>query len=446
MTVNVKIEAVGPCRKTLHLEVAADDVRKEYDEVLGMFATQARIKGFRPGKAPIAMVERQHRVSILKEVRDRMLPEAYQQAIKQEALKPVSVVNVGLVDVDPVKPMTVAVTVDVEPEFTLPDYRTLPLTRQTAAVTDEEVAKALDNLRLRQAKFEERPDRVAAEGDIVQVDYTGTMDGQPVESLLPGHAELNAGKDFWVMLGGPDLLPGMGKALVGMRVGETRTVSVAFPEGYAVKEAVGRKAEYSVVAHAVRERILPPMDQAFCEAMGVENETALLRVLRENLQTAAEQNEIGRLKDEAIRWLLANTAIETLPKSVVDEQARHIITDTVTQHMRQGNSREEIEQHRDDLFAGAAQTSADRVKVRYILEHIADAEKVTVSEADLAQHINAMAARYRISREQVREELEKRQALDDIRGQVRIEKTLDLLIARHDAAAHGKAGAEGAKS
>jgi len=313
-------------------------------------------------------------------------------------------------------------------------------------VTDNEVAKALESLRLRQAKFEERPDRVAVEGDIVQVDYTGTMDGQPVATVLPGHAELSSGKDFWVMLGGPDLLPGMGKALIGIHAGETRTVPVAFPEGFAVKEAVGRQAEYSVVAHSVRERILPALDEAFFKTLGVENEAALLRVLREDLQATAEQNETLRLKEDAVRWLLANTVIEDLPKTVVDEQARHIIKDTVTQHLRQGNSREEIEQHRDDLFAGAAQTSSERVKVRYILEHIADLEKVTVSEADLAQRINAMATRYRMSREQIRQELEQRQALDDIRGQVRIEKMLDWLVTRHADAAPAKAGAEGVQS
>src|SRR5450759_4918755 len=210
--------------------------------------------------------------------------------------------------------MTVAVTVDVEPEFTLPEYRALPLARQTVTVTDDEVAKALESLRLRQARFEERPGRVAVEGDIVQVDYTGTMDGQPVATVLPGHAELSSGKDFWVMLGGPDLLPGMGKALIGIRAGETRTVPVAFPEGFAVKEAVGRQAEYSVVAHVMRERILPALDEAFFKTMGVENQAALLHVLRENLQATAEQNETLRLKEDAVRWLLANTVIEALPK------------------------------------------------------------------------------------------------------------------------------------
>ena len=114
--------------------------------------------------------------------------------------------------------------------------------------------------------------------------------------------------------------------------------------------------------------------------------------------------------------------------------------------MQKGNSREEIEQHRDDLFAGAAQTSTDRVKVRYILEHIADHEKVMVSESDLAQRINAMATRYRMTREQIRQELEQRQALDDIRGQIRIEKTLDWLVARHDDAAPAKVDAGGVQS
>ena len=214
MIVNVKIESAGQCRKTLHLEVAVESVRETYDEVLSGFTQQAQIKGFRPGKAPRAMVERRYRGSIMKEIGDQLLPKAYQQAIEQESLKPVAVVNVAEVHVDPAQPMQIAITVDVEPEFTLPDYRTLPLTRQTVTVTDEDVAKALENLRLRQAKFEECSDRVAAEGDIVQVDYTGTMDGQPVATVLPGHAELSSGKDFWVMLGGPDLLPGMGLSLI----------------------------------------------------------------------------------------------------------------------------------------------------------------------------------------------------------------------------------------
>lgn len=424
----VTVEQVNPCRKLLKIEVAAEVVAAEYQKVVNDYAKHARIPGFRPGKAPAATAERRFAKEILDETRERLVPRSYHEALEQEKLKPVAVIDVSDISLEKQLPLTFRVTVDVEPDFTLPEYRGIALKAQPVKVGSEEVEQLINNLRERQGKFDDNPEHTAARGDIVVIDYKGVCDGKPVGELAPERAELGQGKDFWVLLlDGHEFLPGIVKALDGVRVGDTRELKVTWPSDFAVAALAGHEAVYTMQVSMVRERKLPELNDDFAKAVGTASLDDLQTKVRENLQASGEASEHGRQKDELLKWLMEQTSLPDLPQSVVDEQARHIIRDVVAENVRRGLSKDQIEEHREDIFSRAAQSSSDRVKVEYILSRIADLEKVTVEEADVEQRIGQMAERYNMPPQKLRADLEKRDALDALHHSLRLDKTLDLL-------------------
>lgn len=425
------VEQVGPCRKVVKVEVPAEVVAAEHQKVVGEFCKQARVAGFRAGKAPAAVVERKFAKEILEETRERLVPRSYHEALQQEKLKPVAVVDVGDIQLDRQLPLSFKVTVDVAPDFVMPAYSGIPVKQQPVEVKDEDVEKVITNMRDRQARFEPVSGRAAGKGDVVEIDYTATCEGKSMKELAPANPELGEGKDFWVLVGDdmPLFLPGMPGKLEGMEVGGQRGIEIEFPADYRVKEVAGKKAAYSVTARGLRERRLPDVNDDFAKTLGTASLDDLKLKIRDNLMEAGKKTERDRQRDEVVKWLLASTDIKELPQSLVEEEARHIIQDVVQENVRRGVSKDEIESNREDIFSRAAQSSADRVKMNYILNRIADEKGITVGDGDVDARVAEMAARYNMPPQRVKAELEKRDALRSMRVNLRMEKTLDALLA-----------------
>jgi trigger factor len=427
----VTVEQVGPCRKALRIEVPAEQVTAEYQKVIKEIASGARVPGFRQGKAPAAVIERQFSKDALEETRERLVPMAYHTALKQENLKPVSVVDVTDVQITKQLPLSFKVTVDLAPEFALPSFKGISITSKKVEVKDEDVEQILSNMRERSAHFEPVINRAAQKEDVVEIDYNGTCNGHPISEVAPDRPELAQGKDFWVLLSDtmPEFLPGIKSQVEGMEIGQTREITISFPDDYRAKSMAGKTAVYTVTAKGIRERKSPELNDDFAKTVGADSVEALRKSVRENLVKTAETTELGRQKDELVKWLIEHTPLNDLPQSLVEEEARHIIQDVVQENVRRGVNKDDIESHREDIFTRAAQSASDRVKVNYILTRIADEEQVSITDADVDQRVAEMAVRYGITPERMKEELAKRDTMDGLRRNLRLDKAVDILHA-----------------
>lgn len=428
--VKVVVEDAGPCRKDLAIEVPADDVKAEYQKVLGTYTGAARIKGFRPGRAPVALVERHYAKSILQDVKDALLSRGYRLALEQQSLKPVSIVDVGEAQVLLDAPFSFKVTVDVPPEFELPEYTGVPVTGRTVQVKDEAVDQLIERLRERAAQYPVAEGRAIAKGDLAKIDYEGRLDGKPLGEAVEGCTELAKGTDFWLATDGPEFLPGLAAQVEGLEPGATREVRIEFPADYHVKEVAGRTADYTVTVKEIRERKLPELNDEFAVLMGAASLDELRARVRTDLEQAAQREEDNRRRSAVIRHLLEKAGISDLPQSVVQEEIGHVVRDIVRENTMRGATREQIQEHRDDIMNAASQSSQDRVKLSYILRRIAEKEGVTVEESEVEAHIAALAQRHRMPAAKMREELEKRDAFEGIRGDIRSAKTLDTVMSR----------------
>lgn len=430
----VKVEQSGGCRRVIHVEVPKERVATEYRDVIAAYAKSARIPGFRPGRAPLALVERTFAKDILQETRERMVPRCYHEVLAQEKLEPVAVVDVKEEGLAKDRDFFFDVVVDVAPTFEVPEYRGIALKRQAVEVSDAQVDEAISRLRDRMATFADVA-RPIQKSDLAQVDFDGTCDGKSLSELAPEAPGLGSGKDFWMMIQEPELLPGMTVGLVGASAGETRTVSVDFPSDFRVPALAGRKAQYTVLVKAVREKSLPPIDAEFLKMLQAESEDDLKARIRADLQRNAESEERRRLRNEVVGHLLRETKMDDLPRALVEEEARSIVQDIVYENTMRGATKEQIEERKDDILNVATQSSAERVKLNHILRRIAERENIVVEDREVDYQVGLMAGRQRVQPAQMRAELEQRGALEHIRRDIRSSKTLDFLLEQAQVAA-----------
>lgn len=423
----VKVEDAGACRKVMRVEVPADNVAAEYAEILKAYTKVAKIPGFRPGKAPSAVVENRFAKDIVEEAKEHLVPQYYWKAVEEEKLKPVAVVEISEVVFGKGEGLAFRATVDIAPDFKLPKYAKISLKRNEPRITDKDIDATIDRVKANFAKFEDANDREVKRDDLVRIDFTGTVDETAISGLAGDTAAIGEGKDFWVFVGEPEFLPGFTEKLVGLKVDDRKEVKISFPADFRVKAVAGKGAVYQVVVKGVRMKIMPEMDADFFKKMEVDSAESLRAKIRSELLENANHNEDLRLKEELAKFLLEKADFD-VPRSVIEHETAATARSIVERIAMQGATREQIELRKGDILSEATKTSTDRVRLSYILTGIADEEKIAVQDAEVESRIEAMASRYGMSASRFKAEIEKRDGLEKLKSDMRAEKTLDNLL------------------
>ncbi|MFA5689065.1 MAG: trigger factor [Kiritimatiellales bacterium] len=419
---------IGPCRELLKITVPAERVAAERAELLNWYAKGAAVPGFRKGRAPKALVERRYAKEIAEDLKDRAIPKFYHEALEQENIKVVAVVDASEPKLEEGRPLEFEVTIDVPPEFKLPKYQGIPLKAESTDVTERQVNEMLESIRRQHATFEDITGRAADQGDMVQVSYEAAIDGKPLEDVIPTAKGMGRGTGYWITCNDESFLPGMGKALIKSEIGDKKEVPVKFPADFIVKELAGKKAEYTVEVTGMRETRLPELNEEFFNRIRVANEDELRKNIRAHLEEAAQSRENARRQNEVCEFLLKKTKLD-VPESDVKQQTRMLVYDITRQRLMNGMSREQVEEKRDELLKEAEGKADEQVKLRYITMTIADAENIHVADQEVSDEIVRMAVRQRRDAAEYRKQLEKDDQLEDVRDQIRFGKVLDHLLA-----------------
>jgi trigger factor len=425
---NVNVESSDGCRRVIGIVVPAEDSKGEYDSIVKAFVKNAKVSGFRQGRAPLALVEKRYSKSIIQEAKDRLIPRFYNEALKQEKITPVAVVDVQDVEFNRDEGISFKVVVDVAPEFKLPKYKKISLKRESTAVSDEDVETTLQDILKRFSRFEDVTDKPAASGDMIQIDYDAVSDGKPLGEVANDAGDISKGEGFWVPTGESEFVPGLNAALEGSSIGDSLKVDVEFPEDYHVKSVAGLKAVYSVTVKGIRANTPPELTEEFLKQFDVESEDALRDRIRKDLEENAEAKETGRLKEEISKFLIEKTKIE-VPQSLVNRETHSLVNDMLERVSRQGASREVIEQHRDEIYESASANALNRVKLSYIINEICSQEDIKVDDEDVEKQLDSIARRYGMPVERIRPELEKRdEGLQNLRSDVLGNKVMEFLL------------------
>jgi len=409
----------------LRVELEAQAVDAAFDVVTRDFQRQAQLPGFRAGKAPRDIVVKTYAGRIEEEVKRKLIPDAYQKALKEQKLRAATYPDIEEIQFGRGQALQFAATVETEPEFELPEYKGLKVKRENAAVSDADIERALTVLREQRADYKDVARAVQA-GDFVVVNYTGTCEDRPITDISPTSKGLTEQKNFWIKAESGQFIPGFTEQLIGAAAGEQRTVTVDFPAEFVVPVLSGKKGVYAVEVVQVKERLLPELNDEFAKSFGAESLEKLREGVRGDLQNELTVKQNRGVRDQLVRELLGRITCE-LPESIVLSETRNVVYNIVQENQQRGVTKEAIDAQKDQIFSVANNSAKDRVKAMFLINRIAEKEGIKVEQPEVARRVMLMAEQHQMKPEKLVKQLEERNGFGEIHEQILSAKVLDFL-------------------
>ncbi|MGD9896132.1 MAG: trigger factor [Candidatus Methylacidiphilaceae bacterium] len=424
--VTVQIEEVAPCRKRLRIEISADEVTQVRKGVVQHFSRMARMPGFRPGKAPTSLVEKQFQKEIADELEKTLVTRGFREAIEKQQIDAVR--GLGTEDVRYLNGLSFsfAALVDCAPAFSLPDYFAPRLPRTETEVSKEDVDQALDKLLEGRATFADATDRPLAEGDYAVLRYEGKIEERSVKDLFPAAGILAEGEDQWLLVKPGVFVPGFTEGILGMEVGQTRSLSVLFPEDWFFEPLRGKTVGYSVTLLAIKERHIPSLSDDLAKEIAGTDQSGLRSMLQMVVETEKKRAARREQGNHVLNTLLGSVEFP-LPESLVEEETANAVREIVSENQERGLPLAVLEEKKSEIFSNARRLAAQRVKLRFLIERIAKNESIGVTDEELTQAVASLAHRQNLPPRQFIQRIS-RESLATLKRQVLLEKVMDFLI------------------
>lgn len=413
------VETLSPTRVRLTVEVPFEELKPELDKAYKTIGAQVKVQGFRPGKVPPRILDqRVGRGVVLEEAVQEALPRLYSEAVTEGGVAPVGRPEVEVTKLDDGQSLTFTAEVDIRPEFELPAYDSLSVSVADAVVTDEDVSTQVDELRERFAKLSP-VDRAAVDGDFVTLDLAATVGGEEV----PG----GTATGLSYQIGSGDLLEGLDEAVTGKQAGDAGVFSTTLVAG----EYEGQSAEVAVTVQAVNERELPAADDAWAETTGFATFAELEADVRTRLERMKKLEQGVEARDKVLEALLEKVDIP-LPESVVQSEIEWRKQSTTQQLAQAGMTLDQYleaegkgEEEFDEEVREGATTA---VKAQFVLDAVADAEELGVSDAELTDQVVRRAQRAGVSPDQYAQSVVQSGQLQGLVQEVRRGKALATVM------------------
>src|SRR6266508_1255300 len=423
-----ELKEISPTRKQIDIEIDAEVVRAAYDRISDRYAKAANVPGFRPGHAPRAVVRTRFKDQIRSELLREIIPDSVQEAIEQHGLARLGEPELDFEKIEGLdqpgqKPLSFHVTIDVLADIKLGKYKHLEITRRVRPVKDEDVDRAIEQLREASATLEPVEDRGAQMGDTVTASFHGKfIDESQAEPINVDEVD--------VVLGGEGVVPEINDNLTGARPDDEKSFTVNYPANFSSKGLAGKQVEYTVKVSAVRIKELPELDDEWAQSLGdeIESLSDLRAKVHSDLEAQATSEADGKMRADLVRTLVAAHQFE-LPERLVEHQTQHRFESVVRDMIGHGIDPRNPELQWDEARDSLKQQAGYDLRSSLLLERIADEEKIEVSDQEIEDEINAMADASRQSPEQVRAVLTKQGGERSIAPRLRNRKALDFLVA-----------------
>ncbi|HEY3718071.1 MAG TPA: trigger factor [Jatrophihabitantaceae bacterium] len=380
------VENLGPTRVKLAIEVPFDELKSNLDAAYKKIGAQIRIPGFRPGKAPARIIDqRVGRAAVLEEAVNDALPRVYNEAVLESGVHALGQPEIEVTNLDDGQSLSFTAEVDVRPEITLPDLKGIEITVDDIAVTDAEVDEQLDALRERFASLT-GVDRPVEAGDFVSIDLSAAVDGAEVEG--------GSAKGLSYEVGTEDLIDGLDAAITGKVAGDTVTFEATLRQG----DQAGNPADIAVTVNSVKTKDLPEADDEFAQLASEFDIIDDLRAdLRERLTRAKALGQGSQARDRLVEKLIESAEFP-VPESAVQAEVGYREHDVVHSLGHDDKLFDELlasqGKTRDEFSAELRESAEKSVRAQFLLDAIADAEQVTVRDAELTEYLVRQAARY----------------------------------------------------
>ncbi len=426
---NIVVEKQPKCVATLRVEIPADKVNGQRDQIVKGYTSKARVQGFRPGKAPRSIVEKRFEKEITEELNGVLFNEAYDEAMKQESL---NVLDFGVpedVTTLPNGNITFVSKLTLAPEVKLPEYKGVTVTVPPTSVPDEEIEAQLTALQERFADFTDIEGRAAEMGDFTVIDYTSTVEGKPTEEFLGKSAGYLTGREgFWVRLDEKAFLPGFTPQLVGLSVGDSKEITVTLPEDFPVEGLRNKEITFQTAVKELKTAVLPALDDEMANRLAPGKTMEEIKgIIRENMQGERQR----KIDDMKVNQIVAHFNVQVdfeLPEDLVTQETQSQADAMVKRGVQSGMSEDEIESQQTEIFASAGSQAVSNLRTNFILQEIARVENITVTDAELVNHLIQIANSRKVAPKKFIKDMQRAGRIPNIRSSMAIGKTIDFLV------------------
>ena len=420
---SVQVEKLEKNMAKLTIEASAEEFDKACNQAYQKNKGKIQIQGFRKGKAPRALIEKMYGAGIFYEdAANAIIPDAYEEAAKESGLEIVSQPEVEVTQIEKGKPFIFTATVAVKPEVTLGGYKGIEVEKKSVEVTDEEVNEEIDKVRDQNSRTITVEDRAVANGDTAVIDFEGFVDGEAFEG--------GTGNDFPLVIGSHSFIDTFEDQLIGKNTGDEVEVNVTFPEDYQAAELAGKPAMFKVSIKEIKCKELPELDDEYVKDISeCETVDAYKEQIKSDL-TKKKENEAKAAKEDAVIEKIIENATMDIPDPMILTQTRQMAQEFAQRLQYQGLSLEQYFQFTgldaDKMMEQMKPQALKRIQSRLVLEAVAKAEDIQVSEEEVDQEIEKMAAQYQMEVEKVKEMIGEEQR-KSMKEDIAVQKAVDFV-------------------
>ncbi len=419
----IQVESVSAIKKRLTVVIDAETVGAEYEKVFKLVRKEARVRGFRPGKAPVGMIKQQYGEYIEDEIKRNLVGEALGEAIDTEDIKVAAQPELEKADLNEDGTLTIIAVVETMPEVELGEYSGLEITREEVKILDAAVDTRIEGLRRQHATVSEVADRDVCEtGDFVRIDFIGRRDGVAFDG--------GSHEGYMLELGSQSFIPGFEEGVVGMKVGETKKLNVPFPDGDTRQDLAGQEVEFEVTVQAINKRNLPELDDEFAKDTQLADTIEGVRQkITDDIREAEEARTKRAAKRELIDKLVELHAVE-VPQGMIDRQLEYMLRSHKIELAMAGVPIKDDPATDEALKERLAPDAKKEVQSFFIFRAIAEAESLEVGEDDIEARLQEIAKRQEREVAEVSAQYQKDNMLESLKEELLDEKVVDFLLER----------------
>ena len=420
-----KFEKVETNKVVLTFEISQEDIKKGLDQAFNRVKKNVNVPGFRKGKVSRQVFEKMYgEEALYQDAVDYVLPRAYTKAIDELEVSPLAMPDIDVKEISKEEGVKFEAVVTVKPNVELGEYKNLGLEKDSVEVTDADVEERLDSLLSRQAEWQIKEGE-SKKGDIVVIDFKGFIGDEAFEG---GEA-----KGYELELGSGSFIPGFEEQLEGKVAPVDTEVNVTFPENYQVADLAGKEAKFEVTVHDVKEKVLPELTDEFVKEFTKEAASTVAEYkekLKEEIKLEKENLAEKSYSDKVISTAVENAKL-SVPEKLVEQEVDSMFEQFTGNLSRQGLSFDLYQQFTGkgeaELKAEMKSDAENKIKTSFVLGEIAEVEKVEVTDADIDAEVKELATMYNMTEEGIKQRI----SVEDLRGELVIQKTVDFLKANN---------------
>ncbi len=425
----VEVEKLGNSQVRLSVEISAEEVSQELERNCQALRAKVSVPGFRKGKAPLSILKSRFAEHLKAEAIQNLVPPAYEQALISERLIPLGNLELSppmhRMELKDGQPLVFEATLDVKPDFVLPEYADLTIDKSPPNVPREEVDEYIQRLQEQFANYIPlEVDRPVEESDSVRIDWECLVDGTPITDGSKQDADVDIGKGM--------LLPAVESEVIGMRVEETRQVEIDFDDDHDNPELASKHAVFNVTLRAITEKQLPSLDDEFAKDLEYENYEQLRGAIWNNLVEEQKAIHSQRQREDILQQLIEKTAIE-IPESIVDQHVQQTVQNILRRLRQEGQTPEQAGIDMEKLPTELREDAIKQTKQAWMFDVIAERENIRVTDDELDIEIRRIAEQQNRDPQKYATLLRESNRLEEFRDTLRNDKVYRLLIQRTSA-------------